>query len=314
MRDDAFVSGILVTQNWDEVELAAGSYDFSDIDGWIDDLPAGQHVALRMLGMEPPHVVAAAATTWNWVDPVMRDECPPPDGCKRPVPWDDSALTAYEAMVAALAQASITTGGVTAPLAQHPALESVMLVLPGWSRIRELNFEIESLPGYDRTLLIDATRRALKAQVDGFPGKPVFVQFFLVDDGVQGPALWEALRDAITSDPELDAVGFYEENLAHSVDGGVDTFRPATEIAAPLFTAKDQTFTGFQALTSWAMPFAGMEDRVAGGSPPAAMNWALETYGSRYFELYAADIDAASDAHPEWLAAFEEVAGKLCTP
>jgi hypothetical protein len=42
------------------------------------------------------------------------------------------------------------------------------------------------------------------------------------------------------------------------------------------------------------------------------MRWALETYGSRYFELYAEDIDAANTTHPEWRAAYEELASSLC--
>jgi hypothetical protein len=190
-----------------------------------------------------------------------------------------------------------------------------MLILPGWSRIREQDFELEELPGYTRERLIEGTLRALRAQANAFPQTPVFTQFFPLDDGAE-PPLDEALRDAILGAPELDHVGFYQENMAHSLVDGVETFRPATTVGAPLFTSKDQTFIGLQALTAWADPGENYADAVAGGEPAQAIDWAVTTYNARYFELYAQDADAALDggAHTEWRAGLDRVAQSLCAP
>jgi hypothetical protein len=311
-KEVSFVAGLLTTLKWPELEPSADQYDFTTLNNRVSRTPVGQRLSIRMTSGDPDWVAEGAAQTFTWVvNNGSQPACAPPDGCLRAVPWDDHAITRYETFVGTLAQQVVTIAGEEGVLAQHPALESVMLILPGWARIREQDFEVEALPGYSREVLIEATLRVLRAEVNAFPGKAVFTQFFAIEDGVE-PPLWEALRDAILAAPELDAVGFYQENMAHSLEAGVEVFRPAESIAAPLATSKEQTFTGLQALTSWADPGA-LATSVAGGNPGAAIDWALETYGTRYFELYAQDVDAANGgSHPEWLSGLDEVAGRLC--
>lgn len=311
-RDAAFLAGVMATLKWPEVETSEGVYDFTSLKP--GRVGAGQRMSIRMTRGDPSYIAEGAASTWNWVVASGNEPgCEPPTGCPRAVPWDDFALTRYEAFVQALADQVVTMDGVEAELSDHPALESVMLILPGWSRVRELEFDIEDIPGYTRALLIESVVRALRAQAGAFPNKPVFTQFFPLDDGAD-PPLDEALRDAILSDPTLDHVGFYQENLAHSIIEGEERFRPATSLGAPLLTSKDQTFTGFQALSSWASPTSEEHvEAVQGGEPAQAMDWALETYGARYFEIYAQDVDAAVEGdHPEWVAGFEATAARLC--
>lgn len=310
-RDAAFLAGVMATLKWPDVETSEGVYDFTSLKP--GRAAVGQRMSIRMTRGDPSYIAEGAAATWNWVVASGNEPgCEPPTGCPRAVPWDDFALTRYEAFVQALAEQVVTMGGSEAELSAHPALESVMLILPGWSRVRELDFEIEEIPGYTRALLIESVVRALRAQTSAFPNKPVFTQFFPLDDGAD-PPLDEELRDVILSDPTLDHVGFYQENLAHSIIDGTERFRPATSLGAPLFTSKDQTFTGFQALTSWASPNEDRAEGVQGGEPALAMDWALYTYGSRYFEIYAQDVDAAVEGdHPEWVAGLEATAAQLC--
>lgn len=311
-RDAGFIAGVMATLKWPEVETSEGVYDFSSL--MAGRASAGQRLSIRMTRTDPSYIADAAASTWNWVVAGGKEPgCEPPTGCPRAVPWDDFALTRYEAFVQALSEQVVTIGGTEAELSDHPGLESVMLILPGWSRVRELDFEVEEIPGYTRELLIGSVVRALRIQSQAFPNKPVFTQFFPLDDG-SDPPLDEALRDAILSDPTLDHVGFYQENLAHSIIDGTERFRPATSLGDPLYSSKEQTFTGFQALASWASPNTPEHtEAVQGGEPAQAMNWALETYGARYFEIYAQDVDAAVEgAHPEWMAGFEATAARLC--
>jgi hypothetical protein len=312
MRDAGFLAGVMATLKWPEVETSEGVYDFTTLKS--TRATAGQRMSIRMTRGDPSYIAEGAASTWNWVVASGNEPgCEPPNGCPRAVPWDDFALTRYEAFVQALAAQVVTMGGVEAELSDHPSLESVMLILPGWSRVRELDFEVEEIPGYTRELLIGSVVRALRAQTSAFPNKPVFTQFFALDDGAD-PPLDEALADAILSDPTLAHVGFYQENLAHSIIDGDEQFRPATSLGAPLFNSKDQTFTGFQALTAWVSPNSDEQaEKVQGGEPARAMDWALETYGARYFEIYAQDVDAAVEGdHPEWVEGLEATAARLC--
>lgn len=313
-RDVPWVSGSLATLMWKDAEpTTPGVYDFTFLRSQIRQGQPGHRVALRMTGTEPDHIVAGADETWIWIDPnPERDTCRAPEGCPRPTPWDRPSLDRYALFVEALAAETFEIDGLSLPLREHPRLSSVMLTLPGWGRIRELGFEVEQLPGYSRAKVIDATMEALRVQTEAFPNTPVFTQFFEIDDG-DDPPLWQAMRDAILADPTLASVGFYQENMAHSDVDGVETFRPAPDFAEVLFSSQDLTFIGLQALGTWVMPNASHTEQLMNGSPVAAMAWALETYGTRYFELYAPDVDAAIDGtQPEWLPEYEALAARLC--
>jgi hypothetical protein len=91
-------------------------------------------------------------------------------------------------------------------------------------------------------------------------------------------------------------VGFFMENLAASRPApGADpvTGYPVTSYGTALQLSQTNTWTGFQALTSWLQPFTGLE-KVANGTPADGIRYAFETYGTTYFELYVPDIDHAA--------------------
>lgn len=305
--DYPFVDGFVLRMLWTDVEPADGVYDFSAIDEALAAVgAAGQKMSIQIIGEEPPHVVAKAAETWVWYD--LNDnhtgDCTDADGCVRSLPWDPAVLDHYGALMSALGSHVVNTAGGPVPLSEHPDLVLLMPPLPGWSRIRELFFDVEDWPGYSRDKLIGSITDAIDLQAGAFPDKALMAGFWSISDGPDSPALWEDISAALLeryTGPGGSRLGFFQENLWHGVDAaGMDQYGPEPDFAEPLFGAKDKTFIPFQMLTSWAAPFTG-EDKVAGGSPHQAMTWANATYGTRYFEIYAADAKAAVETNPAWL-------------
>lgn len=320
LRDHEVVDGYVLRLEWQDLEPSRGVFDFAAIDhvlGRVESL--GQKLTLHVLGTEPAHVVAEAGQTWTWVDPNPRHEgrsaCTASlGGCLRPVPWDPAVLERKRRFLLALAEHVVASSAGPVRLADHPAFTTTSATIPGLGLIREVGFEVESLPGYSRDKLIHAVVAALGVHVEAFPRQAVFAGFWTVQDQVREPALWEQLRLAVLAAYDgrsAPRVGFFQENLAQAEAGGLATYAPSTTFAAPLFLSRDQTFVAFQALTSWARPFTG-EEKVAGGSPARAVAWARETYGARYFELYAVDLDAAVTDRPDWLAELRQVQAGLC--
>ncbi len=292
---------------WEDLEPTAGAFDFSSVVDALERVHAnGQRLTLQILGTEPDHVIAEADETWRWHDtnPRHTGPCTVAPGCLRSLPWDGPSLDRQEALIAALADAPVDTPAGPVRLADHPALDQVLLPLVGWGRIRELGVEVEDWPGYTRARLRDATLAVVRMHHRHFPALVHQVQLFRVsDDGTDG--LWQDLARSIVDGLAADgspAPIFLMENLVHANDGALDTYRPGPTMAAePLVFAADQgAFVGFQMLTSWARPFPGQEAAVAGGSPAAAIDWARATFGARYFEIYPPDVDAAEAGDGEW--------------
>ena len=319
IRDYPWVRGYVLRLSWNDIEQSPGVYDFSLIDNALERVAAiGQHLTLLILGPEPDHVTDQAVETWHWVDtnPNHPDdvfECTANNGgCDRPLPWDEPTQNGYRAMVQALALHQVRDGADFTTLANHPRLDTLALPLPGWDRVRELGFEVESWPGYAREKLKTALLSQLQTQTAGFPRTPLQVGWWPVKDDDHGVELWKELYDAVKGNFGTQVI-LEQENLKHSFSAGVDTFGPLPEgLGEPLVSAANSNgYSALQMLTSWAQPFTS---GTAGGSPIAAMDWARATYGTRYFEIYVSDADAAQydPLVAEWKAGFERLSVELC--
>lgn len=288
LRDRLFVDGYALRVAWDFVEPSPGVYDFTIIDNILAKLPAGQKLSLILVPPEPAEIAETSGVV-TWMD-VDRNG----DPVRRAVPWDPVLRQRRGQFLAALA--AHQTGGVA--LAANPVLAAVNPYLPGGhTGIRDPNqVRLKNLPGYSRAGLLSAVRAELHALTGLFPGSAVQLGFWKVQDDEGGTEAWEELRRSIlaefdgTSRPK---VGFFMENLAASRPAPATdplTGYPVTEFAAPLHLSMGDTWTAFQALTSWTSPFTG-HDKVANATPGDGIRYALDTFGCRYFELYVSDID-----------------------
>lgn len=313
IRAQPFVDGYVLRLQWKDVEPTEGAYDFSAIDHNLARLESmGQSLTLNFLAHlahEPSYVVNQARQTWTFVDSnPNHDTCQ--SGCKRPVPWDAYAMERFEKLLLALADHRAPHQGQPTRLAEHPLVTGLNLGIVGWGSIRDLGGKVSEFPGYSRAVLEGAVLRSLELQTNAFAQKKVFVGFWKVRDESRSPELYEALRQQILAKLG-NKVGFWMENLAHAQDGDSEVFRPTLEFADPLYQSREATFIPMQALTSWARPFTG-ENAVAGGNPVAAMKWARETFGTTYFEMYAADVDAAAQGGKPWKEAWQAFHDELC--
>jgi hypothetical protein len=74
--------------------------------------------------------------------------------------------------------------------------------------------------------------------------------------------------------------------------------KPTTAFAAPLYDSRNDTFIDFQMLHSWINPFKGA-DKTLYTLPSDAIEYAYDTYNSRYAEVYTEDLDYAYN-NPSW--------------
>ena len=303
IRDYSFVAGYTWRQTWATFEKAEGEYDFTLIDAIIAKLlPIGKKLTLLIgnAGSEEPAYIAAHAGV------ATRDVVDLKTGLtvKRAAPWDPYLQTRLVAFAQALADHPVPdASGTRVPLRDHPVLAQVNLGLAGVGRIRNEQGElIAEIPGYTRQNLIDAALFHLHAATDAFPDQFTAIGFWNVTDQTVSPALWEDLRLAILG--EFDGVknprvGFFQENLAASLDVETDTLTgyPGTEFAAPLYLSQDATFIVFQALEPW-----GKSEKTANTTPSDGMDYGYETYGGLYYELYVGDLDdpAMASSYQAW--------------
>ena len=316
LRNYPWVRGYVLRLGWSDIEPSRGVFDFTLIDNALQRTAAlGQKLTLLVLGAEPAHVVAQATQTWHWVDPNPRhdesaDCSAASGGCDRSLPWDEPTLARYQALVRALAAHQAPDGAAPAALASHSRLESLTVTLPGWSRVRELGFEVEAWPGYTRSKLKDALLAHLRVQATEFPRAALQMGWWPIQDADRSTDLWAELYDAARAEFGTRVV-VEQENLRHAAAAGTDAWGPLPDgQGAPLLRASAGGHTALQMLTSWTQPFtAGTE----GGSPIRALDWARATYGTRYFELYVADADAAQNdaARADWKAGFERISAEL---
>jgi hypothetical protein len=296
LRTHSFVAGYVLRAAWETMEPVPGVYDFTMISNLLARLPAGQKLSLILTPQDPPDIAATpGVTTWQ-------DEDRSGNPLTRAVPWDPLLRERRRAFLAALAAEQF--GGVA--LSNHPSLLMLDPYLPGGhTGIRDPNLvRLRDMTGYARSNFLAAVQDELRALTGNFPGKFVQIGFWPVTDGGNaaygGVTAHELIRQQLLAEfngVTRPRVGFFMENLAASRPApGLDpvTGTPNPNWAVDLALSQTNTWIGFQALGSWSRPFnPDHVDNTTNGTPADAMQFAYDTYGSTYFELYVPDIDYA---------------------
>jgi hypothetical protein len=317
IRDYDFIDGYSVRVDWSDLESTQGVYQFDLVDHLLGRLePLGQGLNFELMDSPPDYVLQGAQTTWSEVDDNPNH---PTFGqtIVHPVPWDAFAQQRFGALLTALSTHMVSYQGKPISVSEHPLFRGMNIGLPGWQGIRDKSTHVKDFPGYTRDTLKTAILSGLHTQTAAFPTTPIHLGFWKVNDATASPSLWEDLRATILNEfdsPNSQPIGFFQENLAYSVDKGVETGRPTTDYAAPLYESRKDTFIAFQANTAWTAPFPGHESVVVGGTPVQGMHYAMDTFGAKYIEFYLPDADAAQQGTQPWLDDFRAIHKALCAP
>ncbi len=304
LRDRDFLTGYAWRYGWSLMEPTQGTYDFSALDHILARVAARQQklswIVMPNPGSSPePAYVSAQATTW--VDK---------SGRVRPVPWDAFTLSRYQAFIRALAAhrvADPARGGAAVPLGDHSAFYAINVTFPGVPNLalRDSQDTLVGIPGYSRAALQDAVVAYLRAVRSAFPKQHVHFGLWKFQNDSGSDQAWQAMQARISA--EFGAtVGVFMDNLAATrpcAGCSPYTGTPTAEFGAPLVAARNTSYTTFQALGSWSSPGAADPAKLLNGTPMDGLDYALQTFGSRYAELYVDDIDRADWEAPLRVAA-----------
>ncbi len=304
IRSNDFVSGYVLRAPWATMEPNQDQFDFTLIDWNVRRLAAiNKNLSLEIINIDPPWLAQTPGVT-TWMDTSQNQ--------LRAVPWDPFLLARVGVFLQALAEHQID--GVK--LKDHPVLTVVNFGLAGADlAIRDPAVLLHDMTNYSRANLTAAVLGNLRATVTNFPAKFVQIGFWPITDNQATPKLWDSVRTSILAEfngVAAPRVGFWMENLSASrTAAGVDpaTGRPNTTFGGPLFLSQTNAWVGFQALTSWVKPFNNYNSQVTNATTADGMQYANATFGSTYFEIYVADIDAAGNK-----ADFEQWRGRLFPP
>lgn len=299
IRSYTFVNGYVWRWSWADIETSQGVYNFAGLDHIVkrlDSLNQKLTILFGAYSVEPPYVAANAAATYSFYDPVSAVTT------TRAVPWDAYLMARFRLFMAALASHQVysMSAGANVPLSTHPVLANITANIPGLGAIRNVNSLTAglhtTLTGYARQKFADSLIASLKVHTDYFPTKNVFIPFYKsVTDNVSAPQLATYIRTRLlqgfngVANPKIS---FWQENLAAYKDTvtKVVTGLPTTTNASIMYQLNDSAYTMFQMLQGWTHPFSDPA-KVANTTPVDAMCYAYKTYGTRYFEIYADDID-----------------------
>jgi len=299
IRNASYVDGYVLRVRWADIELTRGIYDFTIIDNIVARLPAGQKLSLILVPGGEPAYIAEAPGAMTWDDANAMPEV------WRAVPWDSYLRQRRDAFLQALGSHPIPGGGT---FAHWPQLLAINPNLPGgFTGVRDpVAMNLSDMPGYSRAAFLAAVQDELRSVARNFPSKFVQIGFWSVTDGENanygGAVAWECIRQALLAEFNGGAeprIGFFQENLAAGREAWnsdpLDGRPLASGIAAPLAESQAQTWTSFQALGSWIAPFDfGSIDKTLYGTVGDGLEYAYNTFGTQYFELYAADLDTAA--------------------
>jgi hypothetical protein len=288
IRTYDFVSGFTMRVFWSDLETSQGVYNFSVIDSAIQTLAAtGRGLNLEIFtGEEPAYVLSGASATY--IDH---------RGGTNPVPWDTFAQQRHAALFAALASHVITIGGDSHPLNQDSTLRSIDTAPAGLNfGVRDLNSGIRNSPGYTQQKYIDAVVNGVHDAAVQFPNDTNSLAFFAFSDGQPGTPVDEQIIQRLaplyngSGQTKLD---FFVENL--SDDGPVPLANGAGigNNLADWVAAGGETM--MQALDSWLVHSADRESLLDSHNPATGITLAYNNYGTRFFELYTADLDGANN-------------------
>lgn len=287
IRDYDFVSGYTLRLFWSDIETSQGVYDFSVINAAIDQLaPLNQGLSLEIFtGEEPQYVRDGASATYL-------DH----RGNVAPVPWDPFAQERHAALYAALGNHVVQSSGSAHALRDDSTLRSIDAAPAGLNfGVRDLNGAIRNHPDYTQQRYIDAVVNGVAAAAAAFPDHLNFLAFFAFNDGQPGVPVDEQLIQRLAplyNGPGQTELAFFIESL--SDDGPV----PQPNGMGPGNNLLDWTNLGgstmIQALDSWLVHRPERDAQLDSLNPATGIELAYDAYGTRFFELYIADIDGAA--------------------
>ncbi len=304
LLEKPFVDGVSLALEWRQIEPTEGGYDFSIIDATLAALePYGKRLVLAPFSFRVPDYLITDPRVQTYLVPHIGP------GFITPVPWDIRGLERYEALYAALSDHEVpdrSRGGRLLPLRDHPLLVGVSSWVMGMNGIRDIAqlsgqaSPLYAQPGYSRDALTSGILRSMHTVVDRFPGQFHYVPFFRIADQTPSPRLDDHLLATIKREffdgSGPPQVGLFQENLACSA--------PSITSASALYQEQANTYVMFQMLQRWIAPIPGYEgstdrcmtmtrpgDRTTATSgPELAIQFAYDTYGARYFEVYLEDL------------------------
>lgn len=294
------INGYVLRLFWNQIEPTAGDYRFDLIANAMEKLGNHQALSLIIVPPEPDYIRQNVIAAGNGSTLVWTDDS---NGSQRVVPWSANMRLRRRLLMEALSTYKVD--GIA--LKNHPRLTVVNPYLAGGhTGVRDpSNTDLLSAfdgiagnYGYTRTKLGDAVVDEIDAVKDNFPNCFVNFGFFtVVDDDDPGT---ETLTDYLMSRIVTqfgDSVSLFQENLASSrLDGATVAYTgypgADTELAAPLFDAVDLLPVSFQMLTAWRGPFnPAQTEKTYNAQTSDGIDYAFNTFGTRYFEVYTADFD-----------------------
>jgi hypothetical protein len=280
-----FVSGYTLRVPWQDIEswdtaTQAPRYDFSRMDSTLEELRArGKRMTLEIFINKTPDYVLALPGVVTWTNPH------PTQGGVQVVPWDATALAAYQAMIQALANHVVV--GTTWRVADHPTLQSVDASIVGLQGLRELSNTLVHHPDYTRERFTQGVVDAVAINRVAFAQKYGFLALFAMTDDTVSPALDEVVYARLMTEFNVSgkpSLGFFQETLS-------DLGPRPDALGLLLAAASPHTYILFQALRPWTLREGdAIPPEIASGTPVAGMEFSWANYGATYVELYGGDL------------------------
>lgn len=295
IRDKVYLSGLAWRIGWSDLELSDGNYDFTPLDIIVPELQALNQKLTMSLNNQPAYLGQNTPNqSLTFIDT---------DGVKRAGMWDSYCLTHYQSFVNALSNHMLpdtAAGGASVRFADHSVLAGLRGSICGQRSVRDddnLPGKVSQLAGYSRSVYESAITQSIGFVHTAFPNTMNTVGFWTIKDSNQSPPLWQEIQTLLTGSSYAPWLTFFQENLwasANTADKNdpnrVVTAGPTTTFAAPLYNSQSTIPVFLQALQGWSAPFAE-PSKALNGTPGDGMNYALTTFGAKYFELYITDID-----------------------
>ncbi|MBV1877399.1 MAG: hypothetical protein KUG79_07140 [Pseudomonadales bacterium] len=292
IRDLPFVDGFVLRTSWTMLESSEDNYDFSSLDPFIEALDQiEQKLSLTIFSQRVPQYVLdnPAVVQYQSVNQNNNGQ-----SFMTAVPWDEFALARYEKFMQALGDHLVMSidAGAMLPLRDHPVLRVMGIQIVGLGGLRDPLDAISSQPSYTREVFTSGSLQSMQIAINQFFDQSMHVAIFGIADDENSPPLDDFIVSEFMtnfnagSSPQL---GFFAENLAcETPNGGSNDY---------LFANKESTHTMFQMLQAWQDTFQN-PDRTdicltETDGPSIAMQYAFDTFNTRYFEVYPADLNHA---------------------
>ena len=291
IRDYDFVDGLAWRFSWADIETAEGVYDFSGFEHILSRLSEIDQKLSWLIMPTAPEYITQHATLNGYSDP---------EGLMFPFPWDNYVVNRYQSFITAVAEYEVfdASRGENVPIKYHSNLYAVHPSFPGVTggAIRDHQVKIVDIPGFERDLFINQSIIPILVHTrQNFPKSYIHVGLWNIRNDTFEPDLTEAIRQTIIQlypNTSGGHIGLFMDNLAASMVEEVSTGYPNTGFGSTLFLSQDDTYIAFQALSSWIAPFnPNHVPKVEGGTVVQGMEYGLNVYNARYFELYPSDLD-----------------------